>query len=132
MNMKMLEDEVSQRVIIHAAECGTFLLRNNSGVLKNRENTPVRYGLGNVSQKQNEKFKSSDQIGITPIVITQDMVGQTVGVFTAIEMKKEGWKFSVNDEAAVAQENFIKWVTARGGRAGFCQSIDDFNKIMGL
>lgn len=128
---KMLEDEVSQRLTMYAAEKGTYLLRNNSGVLKNREGTPVRYGLGNISEKQNKKFKSSDQIGITPITITQDMVGQTVGVFTAIEMKKEGWKFNPNNESEVAQKTFIEWVTTRGGLGGFCQSVDDFNKIMG-
>lgn len=127
-----LESEIQQEVIIYAATRGTFLLRNNSFVLPNKDGTPVRAGLGNISTKQNKKFKSSDEIGITPVTITQAMVGQTVGIFTAIEMKREGWTYDPNDETESAQLTFIDWVKARGGKAGFCQSVDDFNKIMGL
>lgn len=126
----MLEDEVSQLGIIEAAKCGSFLLRNNSFVLKNQEGTPVRAGLGNISHEQNKKFKSSDQIGITPTIITQEMVGKTIGIFTAVEFKKEGWKFNPSDERELAQLTFIEWVIVRGGLAGFAASIDDVRKII--
>ena len=125
-----LEDEVSQLGIIQAAKCGSFLLRNNSFVLKNKEGTPVRAGLGNISQEQNKKFKSSDYVGITPIKITPDMVGKTIGIFTAVEFKKEGWIFNPNDDHEKAQLAFIDWVNARGGIAGFAASVDDVVKLL--
>jgi len=127
----MLEDEVQQYVRIEAAKFGCILLRNNSGVLEDKTGRPVRYGLANESSKQNEIFKSSDLIGITPVVITPDMVGRTIGVFTAIEVKKEGWKFNPNNKRESAQLAFINWVKKLGGIASFVQSNDDMKKTLG-
>jgi ribosomal protein S19 len=36
-------------------------------------------------------MKSVDYIGITTITITQQMVGQKIGVFTAVETKRDDW-----------------------------------------
>ena len=86
-------------------------MRNNSGALPDRTGRVVRYGLGNVSKTYTDKVKSSDLIGITKVVITPSMVGKTLGVFTAVEVKKEDWdegkKF---DTREIAQNNFINWV----------------------
>jgi hypothetical protein len=119
------EDEIDQEIQLEASKMGILLMRNNSGVLENRDGTPVRYGLGNISKDQNKKFKSSDRIAIMPVTITPEMVGQTVGVFLAIEIKREGWKFK-GEEREIGQKNFIDFVNARGGRAFFAASVDDF------
>lgn len=92
---------------------------------------PVRFGLANESKKLNEVFKSSDLIGVLPTLITQDMVGQTIGVFVAVEVKKEGWKRNLKDKREAAQENFISFVNKKFGRAGFAFSVDSFLKILG-
>lgn len=125
----MLEDEVQQLVQIEAAKHKVILMRNNSGALKDASGRPVRYGLGNISKEQNDKMKSSDLIGITEVVVTQDMVGKTLGVFTAIEVKREGWQYK-GDEREVAQKNFIDWVKSRGGIAAFVCSVDTFISLM--
>lgn len=121
------EDEIDQEIQLEAAKLGILLMRNNSGMLENKDGTPVRYGLGNISK--NQKFKSSDRIAIMPVVITPEMVGQTVGVFLAIEMKKEGWKYK-GDEREQGQKNFIDFINARGGIATFCSSVEDFKNAI--
>lgn len=80
----------------------------------------IRYGLANESERMNRSFKSSDLIGITPTIILPEHVGMIVGVFTAIESKREGWRFSESDERAAAQQRFIQFVRNAGGLAGFC------------
>ena len=80
--------------------------------------TPVRFGLGNDSEKLNKVFKSSDLIGIGP-----------GGMFVAVEVKAPGWKKPSNPRE-VAQANFIGAVQARGGLAGFATSIDDYMRIV--
>lgn len=62
---------------------------------------------------------SSDLIGWTPVLVTQDMVGQTLAVFTAIETKAVGKK------ATSAQSNFIGAVVHDGGIAKLAYSVED-------
>ena len=61
----------------------------------------------------------SDLFGITPVVITPDMVGQTVGVFTALEVKTETGRVSKQQRA------FLDAVIAAGGRAAVVRSVTD-------
>ncbi len=124
-----LEQEVDQLIILEAAKYGVHLWRNNSGMLYNSMGTPVRFGLGNDSAKRNEVMKSSDRIGPTPVIITQSMVGQLIGVFTAVESKSEDWKYT-GTPREVAQKNFIDIVLKNGGYAGFANSVDQFRKII--
>lgn len=129
-NMKD-ESTVSQEIQIQGPHHACILMRNNSGACIDETGRLVRYGLGNDSKKRNEIFKSSDLIGITKIMITPEMVGQIVGVFTAVEVKKEAWnpekKF---DKRETAQFNFIKWVKDNGGFAGFANSINNLTEIL--
>lgn len=106
-------------------------MRNNSGALKDASGRVVRYGLGNNSASQNSQIKSSDLIGFTTIVITQEMVGRSVAVFTAVEVKKPDWKPDKKlDKREEAQKNFIDWIKSRGGYAGFANSLDSFRAIL--
>lgn len=123
----MSEAELQQRIQIEGPYHACFLLRNNSGAFKDETGRLVRYGLGNVSPKQT--LKSSDLIGITTVVVTQDMVGKSIGIFTAIEVKAEGWRGSLTNERERGQNNFIEWVRVRGGIAGFANSLASFKKI---
>ena len=74
-------------------------------------------------------MKSSDLVGIKTVTITPEMVGQTIGVFTAVEVKKSDWNGKL-DKHTTAQLNFINWVKLRGGVAGFARSIEEFIKLM--
>lgn len=125
-----LEDEVQQLIQIYAAKNGCNLMRNNSGALVDKTGRMVRYGLGNISSKHNRHFKSSDLIGITTVTVQPSMVGKVLGVFTAMEVKREGWKFSPNMKHEQAQLNFLKWVICHGGLAGFAPSVDSAIEII--
>lgn len=124
------EAEVQQYIQMEAAKHKCILMRNNSGALKDAEGRLVRYGLGNISRQFNEKMKSSDLIGIEPVLIRPEMVGSIIGRFTACEVKPPDWKFSESDKRAVAQLNFINFINARGGRAGFARSEAEFLEII--
>jgi len=124
------ESKVQDDISVYGRHRECILMRNNSGALRAEDGRPVRFGLGNVSKKHNDVMKSSDLIGITTITITAAMVGKQIGVFTAIEAKKENWKRSPTDKKEIAQDNFIKWVKIRGGLAGFANSVDSFIKLL--
>ena len=106
------------------------LWRNNSGAMQDDQGRHVRFGLGNDSKALNGKWKSADLIGITPVAVTTEHVGRTLGVFTAIEVKEPGWKLRPSDKRAKAQSNFLNSVATFGGLAGFAQSVDDFRRIV--
>ena len=125
----MKEAAVTSHVRLDAAKHNVILLRNNSGGFYDETGRFVRYGLGSFTDK--DEKKSSDYIGITPVFITPEMVGTVVGVFTAVEMKPEKWKFYQSDKRALFQRNFHDMVEKAGGFAGFATSILDFRKIVG-
>ena len=108
------ETGVSQRVRLEYANKGTLLWRNNVGVLKDERGVPVRYGLANESKQMNERIKSSDLIGVEPVLIIPEMVGCTLGRFIAIETKKPGWVFS-GTSREIGQRSFHELVMSRGG-----------------
>lgn len=124
------ESQVQQEVQIEAMNFNCNLMRNNSGALLDKEGRSVRFGLGNISKKQNENIKSSDLIGITKVTITPEMVGKTVAIFTAIEVKKEDWNHNKKlDKRETAQFNFIQWVNENGGIAGFVNCVSNLKNI---
>lgn len=127
----MKETPVAQRVRLLSAQLNMDLWRNNSGAFKDDFGNMIRFGLANDSAEYNKVVKSSDLIGITPIIITPDMLGQIVGVFTAIETKASDWHMTPSDKRAKAQEAFHNIVRRAGGFAGFATSADDVYRITG-
>jgi hypothetical protein len=123
----MDESEIQQRIQIEGPFYGCQLMRNNSGALKDATGRWVFFGLGNVSKKHGDTFKSSDLIGFRQVKITPEMVGQTIAVFTAIEVKKPDHK---KDKRFHAQLAFVSWVKAAGGIAGIVTSVDEFKKTI--
>lgn len=67
----------------------------------------------------------SDLFGLVPVTITQEMVGQRVAIFTALEVK------TAKGRASEKQANFLKAVNDNGGRAGIVRSVDDALRIVG-
>lgn len=131
--MPLTEATVQNHIRDMSAQLGHYLWRNNVGVLPNPEtNQPVRYGLLNDSPKLNKIIKSSDLVGPTSIMITPDMVGRMVAVFTAVEVKKEDWKYNPKSNHEVAQQAFIDLVRSAGGLAGFATSTEDYKRIITL
>jgi hypothetical protein len=112
------EAAVSQRMILSAAKAGIYPWRNNVGALFDEGGRLVRYGLCNDTPALNKKIKSSDYVGIKPVIITPEMVGQKFGQFWAREMKEAGWKYTGSDREP-AQLKFIDLVLSAGGDAAF-------------
>lgn len=125
------ESTVQQEIQIQAKYFNCDLMRNNSGALKDDTGRVVRYGLGNVSKEHNDRIKSSDLVGFTKIVITPEMIGKTVAVFTAIECKKEAWNENkILDDREKSQKSFIDWIKKNGGFAGFANSVDRLKDLL--
>lgn len=109
----LLEKNVRNNIILTSAKHGITLFNNPVGtawVGKYNNSTHsviaprvVRYGLA---------IGSSDLIGITPIKITPDMVGQTIGVFTGVEVKVD--KNGPYKETA-EQKKFGRFIERNGG-----------------
>lgn len=126
----MRENSVAQRMQLEAAQLNILTMRNNVGACEDATGRFIRYGLMNESIKQNKEIKSSDYIGITPTWCFVDGIGWGyLGVFTALETKASGWKFSAADERAVAQDKFHQIVRGYGGYAGFVTGPGDLQRI---
>lgn len=113
------EADIQARIRLEASRKGIKLWRNNVGVLMDRNGRPVRYGLANDSAQLNAVIKSSDLIGIKPVVITAEMVGKTMGQFVAREIKASNWIYKDTDREK-AQQAFIDLINSLGGDAAFC------------
>lgn len=119
----MSEANLMRNIQLAISKTATRLFRNNVGsawlgpvinhsphqvVIANP--TRVTYGLG---------VGSSDTIGWTPVKITPEMVGETVAVFTAIEVKMPGAKLR-KEQAA-----FGNAVECAGGIFAVAHSVDE-------
>jgi hypothetical protein len=111
----MKESSEQKRIMLAMSGVGSIVWRNNTGVLKNEEGIPVRFGLC---------VGSSDIIGITPVMITQEMVGRCVGIFTAVEVK------SATGRTKPEQQIFLDAVKKAGGIAGVARSVEDALKLI--
>jgi hypothetical protein len=126
------ESVVQQRIRTEIARLNIDLWRNNSGACEDKTGRVIRYGLCNDSKDVNANLKSSDLIGIRPMVVTSEWVGHTVGVFAAIECKESGWKLRPGDARGQAQQRFISLVQNNGGFAGFATNVDEARMILRL
>jgi hypothetical protein len=120
----MDEAEVQKLLRLEASRRGWRLWRNNRGVAYDNRGVPVRFGLANDSMSVNNNLKSSDLIGIAPIIITPEHIGRKIGVFTSIECKKPNWKYT-GSKNETAQRNWIDLVNMLGGYAKFVSSLED-------
>lgn len=66
----------------------------------------------------------SDVFGLAPVVVDPCMVGTTIGVFAAMEIKQPGGR--VSDKQAA----FLAAINRNGGRAGVARSTLDALKII--
>lgn len=123
------EAVIQQDIRLYASQIGASLWRNNIGVAQDATGRHIRYGLGNDSKRINDQFKSSDLIGVTPMMITPAHVGRMVGVFTAIEVKQAGWQYG-GSEREQAQWKYLQLVASKGGFATFATAKEDYAKCL--
>lgn len=97
------EGAIINRVMMEISRAGGRAFRNNVGKFQDATGRWVTYGVCNPG--------GSDLIGWTPVVVTQEMVGQRVAVFTAVECK------TGRLQPTKEQARFISAVQAAGGIA---------------
>lgn len=121
----MTETSLYGPLQVAASRIGARLFRNHVGVAKHEDADGtvrvVRTGLCP---------GSSDLIGWTPVVVTPEMVGRTVAVFTALEGKRPdpapGARTRRRRRGARLSEGqggFLRAVEAAGGVAGVFRSV---------
>lgn len=117
----MSETPLMRSIMLRLSAAGARVFRNNVGVAKfvgaDGEPRVVRYGLC---------VGSSDIIGLVPVQITSDMVGKTVAVFAALEVKDK------RGRSTAEQEAFVAMVRAKGGLAGVVRSEADALALLSL
>lgn len=115
------EAAIQTRIRLEATRKGCRVWRNNVGGTYTEEGSFLRYGLANDSKQMNDSIKSSDLIGIRPVLITQSHVGQVIGQFIAREVKAANWGYS-GTKREEAQLKFLNLVASLGGDAAFANS----------
>ena len=122
----MKEQEILKKFLLEYSKAGHRIWRNNVGTgwqgvchwkgshLSIKHPRPLRAGLAE---------GSSDLIGLTRVKITPEMVGQTVAMFTALEVKTK------KTPATWLQKNFIKTILKNGGIGAI---VYGFKKILNL
>ena len=92
------------------------LFRNQVGQLPDpRTGRPVQFGLAR---------GSADLIGWRTVIITPDMVGQRIAVFTSIEVKTPTGRIRPEQHA------WLNTVQQSGGIAGIARSVSDAHEIL--
>ncbi len=119
----MNESQLQTLIKLEASQKGARLWRNNVGAIHTADGTFIRFGLANESKLQNSVIKSSDLIGIRPVVITQDMVGKTIGQFISREVKTPGWIYHRTNKHEQAQLAWIELINSFGGDACFATEV---------
>lgn len=112
----MKESNIQNQVRLAASGAGAVLFRNNVGQVEVEGGRVIRYGVCNPG--------GSDLIGWKPVVITESMVGSTLAVFCAVEVKRPGGKVSES------QQRFLDAVKRSGGIAGVARSAQDALNIL--
>lgn len=118
----------TRATIIRASELGGRLWRMNTGLAwvgEIIEHIPGKY----ITLKNPRPFKAgvegmSDAGGFTPVLITQEMVGKTLPVYTVMENKSGAGRLSKMQEA------FLEMVYRAGGRAGVIRSLQDVEAVL--
>jgi len=133
------ESNLLKKFLIEYSTDGHRLWRMQSGAFwtgKSKrldEETTLTLNKGDVvirrARRVNVGFDGlSDTIGLTRIKITPEMVGRTVAIFTACEIK------TPNVKATTKQQNFIRMVNQRGGIGVIARKLehlfDAVNKFM--
>ena len=124
------EASAQQKIVLETSKIGARMWRNNNGAAEDaKTGRSIRYGLANDSKQMNAKIKSSDLIGIRPLKITPAHVGDTIGVFTSIEVKKPGWKYKGTNRES-AQFAWLLMVASFGGFAMFATGPEEVKNAL--
>jgi len=111
------ETDLQQRIrLALGTRSDLRLFRNQVGSLPDpRTGRLVTFGLAK---------GSADLIGWRTVVVTPEMVGQRIAVFTSLEIK------TPSGRVAPAQQHWLQAVRTAGGIAGIARSVRDSEDIV--
>ena len=130
------EAKATEVVRLSAPIHNSRIFRNNSGACVDDTGRLIRYGLGNTGEKNTKNLKFGDYIGITSIIVTPDMVGQTIGVFTNLEIKPDGhMQKTLTAACSQGTREYYQWQTCQfvkslGGFGGFVCNENDVKEVL--
>lgn len=113
--MKQGETAISNAIRIALSKLGARVFRNQRGKYRTEHGQWIETGLCN---------GASDLIGLLPVVITPEMVGQRFARFVAIEVK------AAHGRLTEEQKRFLEFVRAAGGIAAICRSADEAAEVI--
>ena len=115
--MANAETTLQQQIrLAHGTRPDCRLFRNQVGQLPDpRTGRPVQFGLAR---------GSADLIGWRTVVVTPDMVGRRIAVFTSIEVKTPTGRIRPDQQA------WLNTVRAAGGIAGIARSVQDSEDLL--
>jgi len=113
----MNEQALQQQIRLQLSRGPVRLWRNNVGALRDHRGQLVRYGLCP---------GSSDLIGLRQLTIGPEHLGQTLAVFTALEIKTPSGRLSEE------QRHFLAIVQQLGGISGVARSVQDAQGLLDL
>lgn len=113
----MSESDTLRDIILRLSNTDTRLFRMQSGSFRALHSDQViRVGIPGMS----------DTIGLRRITVTPELLGRSLAVFVAIEVKSKTGKPHAN------QLDFVQVVSNLGGYAGIARSVDDARRILRL
>ena len=123
----MKESPVQKRILLECGHGDTRLFRQNVGKAWIGEYRRLRNG--DVIIKNARRFHSgvkgmSDLIGWHSVVITPEMVGRKVAIYTGLEVKGD------RGRPTKEQLQFISTVKTAGGIAGIARSPEDAHELL--
>ena len=123
--MAQREAKPLKELMVYANERGCLLMRNNSGGLQAADGRWVYYGLGN--DGKGRSIGSSDLIGPLPVLITQELVGRTLGIMVCVEVKVPG---DPRSKPSPDQLTFIAGMRTAGCLAGIVRTPADIDALL--
>jgi hypothetical protein len=120
----MKEANIRNTIILKGTDKDTRLWNNPTGMAYRGklvgngtlvEAVPIKYGLA---------VGSSDIIGIKRVKVTEDMIGNELGVFVALEVKTD------KGELRPEQRVFLDIVGSLGGISGVVRSVDEAKEVL--
>lgn len=127
---------LQKAIMLRVSKMGARIFRNNVGkswvgkAETFRRATQVHVEPGDVVIRNARRLHSglckgsSDLIGWTPTEITLDMVGKTVAIFTAMEVKAGA------DRPTTEQKAFVSQVQSHGGIAGIVRAEEQAEDLV--
>ena len=115
----MKESNIQKKIMIAVSKYSR-VFRNNVGTGWTGKISPTKDGGKYIKDARPLKaglcVGSSDLIGWTEKIVTADMIGQKIAIFTALEIK------TATGKATKEQLNFIRVVKQSGGISGIARS----------